>query len=326
MTNLPPTEMQHSLRVGKSLYFFLFAAIGIFIPFLNVYYRENLNLSGAEIGLLGTLGPLIAIISAPLWGMLNDRIGRMRLLLSIVTIGAMLFAFLVGRMTNFVALMVMVAGFNLFVGAIMPLVDSFNLTLLGERREQYSNQRIWGTLGFLATSTFSGFLFGRIGLTYIFLAYILCLGAFLLSLMRLPRVQGEINRTVFQGLTQMMRQPVWIVLAISVILVMIANNSWINFLGIAIKQMGGSDALIGIAWSMGAFAELPIMWLGSASPGEIWPAEAGGDRFLLLRAADAAVRPDARTSMGDRRQQPAQHHFRTVLDRRGQLRQRDHPA
>jgi PPP family 3-phenylpropionic acid transporter len=43
---------------------------------------------------------------------------------------------------------------------------------------------------------------------------------------------------------------------------MFANNSWLNFLGITMKQMGASDGLVGTAWSLGAVAEVPVMWFG----------------------------------------------------------------
>lgn len=251
-----------AILIGKALYFFLFAAVGIFVPFLNVYYNE-IGLNGKQIGLINTLGPLIAIFSGPMWGLLCDRLGRLRLLLVVVIIGAIISVLFLGQITDYLAILGLIAIFNLFGSAILPLIDSYNLSLLGEHREFYSQQRIWGSFGFLASSIFAGSLFERIGLHGVFIGYAACLGLLLITLVWLPPVAMQVGRTVFKGFTQMLRQPVWIILSAAVILVMIANNSWVNFLGITVKKMGGDDALVGRMWSVGALSEIPVMLFGA---------------------------------------------------------------
>ncbi|MFZ6027578.1 MAG: MFS transporter [Chloroflexota bacterium] len=255
--------MKRGLLIGKILYFFLYGAVGVLIPYLNVYYRDTLRLSGTQIGLIGTLGPLIAIFSGPLWGLLSDRIGRMRLILGTAGIGAVAGAVGLANVHTFGLLLLFTAVFSFFSGSLMPLVDSFNLALLGEQRERYGSQRIWGTFGFLATSTFAGNLIERSGLSVIFSAYSVLLGLFLLALLGVQPAPATMGRAVFKGFALMLRQPAWIVLATAVILVMVANNSWISFLGVALKEMGGNDALVGRVWSIGALAEIPVIWFGS---------------------------------------------------------------
>jgi PPP family 3-phenylpropionic acid transporter len=251
-----------ALFIGKALYFFIYAAMGIFVPFLNVYYK-GIGLSGKQIGFIATLGALVAIFSGPLWGLLCDRLGRLRLLLGIVILGTITSTLGLAMVTAYFTILVLIAVFNLFASAIMPLIDSYNLTLLGEHRERYSEQRVWGTFGFLASAVFAGSIFERTGLHGIFFGYALCLGLLLLTLFWLPPLAARVGRTVFKGFTLMIRQPAWIVLSISVILVMIANNSWVNFLGITVKEMGGDDKLVGWMWSVGAISEIPVMFFGS---------------------------------------------------------------
>jgi len=251
-----------ALFIGKALYFFLFAAMGIFVPFLNVYYKD-IGLSGTQIGLINTLGPLIAIFTVPMWGLLSDRLGKLRLFLGVVILGAIGSVLGLGSVTAYLAILGLVGIFNLFSSAIMPLVDSYNLTLLGEHRERYGEQRLWGTFGFLASTIFAGSTLEKTGLHGVFAGYALCLGLLLFTLLWLPPISARIGRTVFKGFTQMIRQPVWIVLSVSVILVMMANNSWINFLGITVKEMGASDVLIGRMWTVGAITEIPVMLYGT---------------------------------------------------------------
>jgi PPP family 3-phenylpropionic acid transporter len=251
-----------ALYIGKALYFFMYAGLGIFFPFLNVYYK-SIGLNGKQIGLIITLGPLIAIFAGPMWGLLGDKLGRLRLLLGIVILGSILSVLGLAMVTTFVTILGVVAVFNFFGCAIQPLVDSYNLSLLGEHRERYSEQRLWGTFGFLASSLFAGSVFEKVGLRYVFPGYALCLGLLLITLIWLPPTPTRMGRAVFKGFSQMLRQPVWIILSIAVVLVMIANNSWVNFLGITVKEMGAKDTLVGLMWSVGAFSEIPVMLFGT---------------------------------------------------------------
>ena len=251
-----------ALSIGKVLYFFMFAGMGIFFPFLNVYYK-SIGLSGTQIGLINTLGPLIAIFAGPMWGLLSDKLGRLRLLLAVIILGSIISVLGLGLVKTFFAILGLAAVFNLFGCAIQPLVDSYNLALLGEHRERYSEQRLWGTFGFLASSLFAGSLFERVGLRYLFPGYALCLGLLLFTLIWLPPAATRMGRTVFKGFTQMLRQPIWLIFAAAVILVMIANNSWLNFLGITVTEMGAKDSLVGWMWSVGALSEIPVMLFGT---------------------------------------------------------------
>ena len=64
------------------MYFLYYTGFGIYLPFINIYY-SHIGLSGLEIGLINTLSPLVGMLSAPLWGILNDRFGKTRVLLAI---------------------------------------------------------------------------------------------------------------------------------------------------------------------------------------------------------------------------------------------------
>jgi PPP family 3-phenylpropionic acid transporter len=308
----------HALHIGKALYFFMFAGMGIFFPFLNVYYK-SIGLSGTQIGLIITLGPLIAIFAGPMWGLLVDRLGRLRLILVIIILGSIFSVLGLGMMKSFFSILVLVAVFNLFGCAIQPMVDSYNLSLLGEHRERYSEQRLWGTFGFLATSLFSGSLFERVGLSYVFFGYAVCLGLLLLTLIWLPPTTTHMGRTVLNGFTQMLRHPVWITLAAAVILVMIANNTWLNFLGITVKEMGAKDSLVGWMWSVGAISEIPVMIAA-----QVGRQEGDGIGILFLWGAPDPVCCHAQTGVGAGDQLDPRFLFRILLGRRGELCESDH--
>ena len=75
-TTLQSQAQSRGLLILRVLYFLYFGALGGYWTYLNVYYRE-IGLSGMQIGLVNTLSPLVSIFAATMWGMVNDRLGRL---------------------------------------------------------------------------------------------------------------------------------------------------------------------------------------------------------------------------------------------------------
>ena len=61
-------------------YFWYFAGIGCFGPYIALYYR-SLQLSGVQIGILAAILPLGVALLAPVWGALADSLSAHRLML-----------------------------------------------------------------------------------------------------------------------------------------------------------------------------------------------------------------------------------------------------
>ncbi len=287
------------LAVIRALYFFLFAGNGIFFTYINVYYR-SIGLSGVQIGLINTLAPLIGIFGSTLWGLLSDRFGRTRLLLGIAAAGAAIGALGISAVQTFIWILPLAAVSSLFANTLGPLVDSVNFAALGEQRERYSRQRIFGTVGFILTSSTVGLLFERTGLRFMFILYPLTLGLFILMLSGLKAQSVHLNRSLFSGVQAFLRQPAWVVFTLSVIVQFIGNNGFINFLSITLYEMGASDWLVGFAWSAAAISELPVMFFGA------WMIRRWGASrlvpvamaFYLLRIFLYAVMPNPAWALG----------------------------
>ena len=246
----------------KIIYFLLFAAQGVYFTFINVYYA-SIGLSGTQIGLINTVSPLVGMFSSPVWGLLSDRTGKTRRLLAIATLGVILTTLAIAQVHSFALLMVIVALYALFNSPIIPLVDSTNLELLGQHRERYGAQRVWGSIGFVITSAAIGLIVERAGVHFIFIGNALILACFIIALLPLPERPVRLGASFLRGLNTMLRQPAWVVFAVSIGLLGMANNGMLNFLSVSIRRMGGSDSLIGITWTIAAIAEMPIMLLSA---------------------------------------------------------------
>jgi PPP family 3-phenylpropionic acid transporter len=250
------------LRVVKALYFFLNVSAGIFFSFINVYYR-SIGLSGVQIGVINTLAPVIGIFGSTLWGFLSDRFGKTRLLLMVATLGSAIFAMGIASVRTFAWILPLAACYSLFNSTLIPLIDSTNFAILGEYRERYSEQRIWGTSGFIITSSTIGIVLERTGLHSMFAYYTVAMGLLLVIIIRLQPRPTNMGSTIFKGLGQMVRQPLWVIFFACIFIHSIGSNGIGNFLGIALKEMGASDWLIGFCWTVTSLSELPINYYGA---------------------------------------------------------------
>ncbi len=245
----------------RVLYFFYFGSIGAYWTYLNVYYKE-FGLSGTQIGLVNTFGPLVSIFAATLWGLLNDRLGNPRLLVRIAVPGSILAALGLSIAQSYLAIILFSCTMALFISAVIPLMDNTTLRLLGDQRDRYGRIRVGGSVGFILTSLASGYLYDITGLRWIFYSYAVLMGLLLLVAGGLPRVAVRISGSSapFAGVGQMMRQPPWLVFAISALLLWISNNGVMNFIGITIQEMGGTSRLIGLMWMTSAIIEIPLLF------------------------------------------------------------------
>ena len=276
---LNPAQAEHippRLWTIRALYFFYFAGAGIYISFINVYY-SSIGLSGFQIGLINTLAPVIGIFGSLLWGMLSDRFGKIRLLMMAAALGSALASFGIGAARTFFWILPLAAVYSLFVNTIGPLLDSSNLAELGEHKDRYGMQRIWGTIGFTITSSTVGLVLEKTGLHFIFVLYPLLMLALFASTSGLRSRPIHLSESLFAGVGQMVRQREWQFFAASVFLLVLGSNAVSNFLGIAMKDMGANDWMLGMVWTMSSLSELPVMFFGASIVRRL-----GAPRMLVL--------------------------------------------
>ena len=272
-----PSPHKQGLGSVRAVYFLYYAAYGIFVTYINLYY-QSIGLSGTQIGLINTLSPLVGIFSGTLWGMVNDRFGRIRLLLLVTASGAILSVLGLSRAQTFLSIMPLAGIYSLFTSPIPPLLDNINLSILGGRREHYGRQRIFGSIGYILTTWGFGLILQRIGLSYLFISCALFMLLLCLALTWLPDQPVTWTQSLRRGLTALFRQPDWIFFSASVFLLWMASSGMYNFLGIYLKSIGGTDSLVGTASSLTAISEAPIMLFSAFLVGKF------GSKRLLYAA------------------------------------------
>lgn len=257
-TSSPAQAKKRGLLAMRVLYFLYFGALGGYWTYLNVYYQE-IGLSGTQIGLVNTLSPLISIFAATMWGIVNDKLGRPRLIFRITMPGVIAASFGLSLVHNFYLIILFSCLLSFFIAATIPLLDNTTLRLLGDESDRYGQYRVTGSFGFILTSFLSGYLYEITGLHTIFYTYMIAMALLLAASNFLPDEPVHIPGSVWGGLNTMVRQPAWVVFAVSAFLMWISNNGAMNFIGITVKELGGTESLIGIVWMASSLIEIPVM-------------------------------------------------------------------
>lgn len=254
---------QRGLLVSKMFYFVFFAAIGCIAPYFNIYLDAQ-GLNGVQIGWLGSIPPLIALISNPFWGVVADRWKAQRLVLALCTLIAGWVSLLFIPVTGFWPLMVLVILLFFFRAPVPAITDSAVMTIVTRTGKTYGRQRLWGSIGFVLASVGLGRLISTDDLALMFWLHAILLGGVLVGLaffLPIERFSGSVN--IAGGLRTLSRQRSYVGFLLAMIMMGMASAGYINFLGLHIMALGGTSTLVGLAYAASAAAEIPVMFLGA---------------------------------------------------------------
>jgi MFS transporter, PPP family, 3-phenylpropionic acid transporter len=252
-----------------TFYFWQFAGIACFVPFVVLYYQD-LGLSGPEIGLLTGLSPLVALVSAPLWTGLADATRRHRLVLSLTFMGTIVTVALFPFLKTFLPVLAMSALFSVFNAPVAPLSDSAAMRLLAGDRQKYGRLRVGGTLGFTLTAPLAGLLVQSYGLRA---AFWVCAGMYVLALLFSQKLWPPAGATaarlpaaswvaVARGSRALLTNPRWLLFLAGAFAGGLALAVSNNYLLAYLKELGATATIMGLALSLAIVIEVPLLFFG----------------------------------------------------------------
>lgn len=266
-------------------YLVYFGAIGASFPYLPVLYRE-VGLRFEEIGLLTAVQAATQLALAPIWGGLVDRFPKVGLTLPLAAAVATAGGFVLFLATDFTS--VLIGSMLLFAGlaGIGPTLDARTLETLGSSgRERYGQVRAFGSLAFVIATLLVGLLLDARGARTLFWVYLPFLIGTVVVTATIPRRGATRSVSLFRGASEILGAPGMLVFFAGFTIVWTALSATNAFYSIQVVALGGSTALVGIAWAYGAAIEVPLMYafprLG---------ARFGTERLLVLGAVAFALR------------------------------------
>lgn len=256
-------EARRGLVIAKLYYFCFFGAIGCLVPFLNVYL-EYQGLSGAQIGLINSIAPLIALAANPFWGALSDRWQIHRIVLAFcAALAGGVSLFLIGA-ADFWAFLLLIGLLTFFRSPVPALLDSTTMGLVKRVDESYGRQRMWGSVAFVMATYGLGQVLTLSQMLPAFWLHALVMGigcgglSLLLPIRRSPQ---RIN--VAAGLRRLSRSASYMTFLGAIVLLGMGTSSFFNFVGLHILALGGTEAQLGMAFAVTGLAEIPIMFMGA---------------------------------------------------------------
>ncbi|CAA9570578.1 MAG: hypothetical protein AVDCRST_MAG87-2366 [uncultured Thermomicrobiales bacterium] len=281
-------EMAHGWRHSgeriRAGYFWYYAAIGTFMPFAALYYRE-LGFGGLQVGALTALPAVGMALSGPVWGAVADARAIHRRILRVALTLGVIAALATSQASGFPAVFSLVALLALASVPIAPLLDSYGMTLGDRFGLSYGRLRVWGSLGYMALTLALGRLMGDGVSSLLLVAHAACLGLALVSVFGLPRLAERRPRALFGGLREIRRNtPLLVLLGIAYLMSSGAAVMYV-FLGIHIEDLDGTTSLVGPAFAISAASELPIVAFGGWFLSRI-----GAPRLIALALLVYAVR------------------------------------
>jgi len=143
----PPSLRRRGLAHGV-YWLLMMAPMGLMLPYFALYLREDAGLSGAQVGAVFAVIPLVAMGSQPLWGVVADRTGLRARILVVLCLGSGLGYLAVGAAGGFAALVAAAALLALFVRALIPIALSVSIPALADHAHAFGFVRALGTIGF----------------------------------------------------------------------------------------------------------------------------------------------------------------------------------
>jgi len=235
-------------------YFFQYFALGVFLPFLSIYFR-GIGFSGVQIGSITAAGALMAIVGPPIFGVLSDRSHRHKQIVLMLMMGCVILFGLLPFLRTHLVVVGVFALFNMASVSLNPLMDTITL----HSTIPFGKIRLWGSVGFAVAAYITGFIIERSSSRIIFPLYI---GAILLAMTMVLMLKVEIQKKDLLHLKeigQLLLNRRFLVFALYSLIVsgtIMAHNI---YFGLMFKEVGGKESMIGLAFLLFALSEAPVM-------------------------------------------------------------------
>ncbi|KXS20207.1 MFS general substrate transporter [Gonapodya prolifera JEL478] len=205
------SRRERDLAMPRAVWFLLNCLAGTHVPFLSLYYKDQLGVKPRDIGKVNAAAPFIAVVSSSFWALLATRTGRPKaVLLStwMVAVAATLMTgseFVRARPQDerwwYLAMFTVVnSSFN---AGFIPILEAWLLSYLHPYAHLAGPVRAFGPLGFSLASVSVGWLMGKLGPDTMWWAYGVTAAALLVAIVlsdwsALERA-GQPQRSVHNG-------------------------------------------------------------------------------------------------------------------------------
>ncbi len=240
-------------------YMLYFAAISFFMPYLVLYF-QGLGFSGAEIGLLTGIAPLITMVGAPLWTGLADTKQRHKLIMSLAVLTAAVLAIIFPWLKTLMPVLLLVVLFSLFSAPIISFADSATMAMLAGEKDMYGRVRMGGTVGWGLMAPVAGLLIQSYGIALAFWGYAALMLVALVISQKFTFLKSVNTLSLRGDVRRMLTNRRWVFFLCLAFVGGVAFSSINIYLFPYMEELGASKTTMGIALMISTLGELPILF------------------------------------------------------------------
>ncbi|MCU0975254.1 MAG: MFS transporter [Steroidobacteraceae bacterium] len=242
-------------------FFWYFAALGLFVPYWPVYLDAR-GFDALQIGILMSVFAALRIVGAPAYAHWADTSGRPLALLRMAAASCLACALAFPWLESLVAVALVLALYSALWNGIVSVYDAHVLEALGAESGRYGSLRLWGSVGFIATSVAAGAaLTGErlVAMPWLLAALIGCTW---LALAGLGAGAGGGPRREAAPLGPALRDRRVLAFLLVSFLMLLSHGAYYSFLSLYLGQHGYSRLAIGLLWAWAVAAEIAVFLLG----------------------------------------------------------------
>ncbi|WP_231506477.1 MFS transporter [Paenibacillus sp. UNC451MF] len=250
------------LRMLKVFNFVVYGAIAIYSTFFALYL-QNLGISKVQIGLLVSGGPLIGLVANPLWAYFADKIRNNKRILIICLVGNFICMQFVFLTENYVWIYSLMLFFFAFQSPLFTQSNSLILNVIDGTKHKFGEIRAWGSLGWALIAVAAGPIIGWLGMRQLWIVFDFMMLMAICFTFLLPsgNERGLKEKFTNKGYLQVFKNKFFITFVILGILISIPNSINLTFISIYIRDLGGSNTMVGWSAFATAILEVPVFLL-----------------------------------------------------------------
>ncbi len=248
------------LSVLCSLHFTVYATLALITVYFPLYF-DSLGFTKLQIGAVYSIGPILSIAANLLAGIISDLTKSLRRVLNLLFAGQILALAWLLPQREFVMISASMALFYFFQTPVTSMLDSMTLLAANQMNRSFSFIRMFGSLGYAIGAVVLGWLLNTYGSNLtIFLAVGIVAAALVFSLLT-SNFQASVRKFAFGGLWAVIRSREVLAFFAMIAMISVAHRINDGFLSVAMREMGASDDIIGVASLVSSVSEIPIFFL-----------------------------------------------------------------
>ena len=254
----PKKHLGMKKATSFSFYFLFFAANAAYMPYIVLYF-QSLGFNGAQIGLLTSLSPLLAMIGSPFLTGLADSTRHHRLIMSLAMLVSISVGVLMPASTTFLPVILLVIMFSFFGSPVNAFADTATMAMLDERKELYGRLRLGGTFGWGIASLVFGRLIENHGLRLGFHSFAAITFLALLVSQNFSFKSTASRGSFLSGARKLLENRRYVVFLLMALVSGIGLSTVNNYFFPYMAELNATKSMMGLAQFISTVSELPVL-------------------------------------------------------------------